>query len=42
LPPVEAVRELTRAAVALPDENDGAWSVLEACGISRGVYGLRS
>jgi hypothetical protein len=36
LPPVEAVRELTRAAVALPDENDAAWNVLEACGISRG------
>jgi hypothetical protein len=42
LPPAEAVRELTRAAVALPDENDAAWSVLEACGISRGVSGLRS
>jgi hypothetical protein len=42
LPPVEAVRELTRAAVALPDENDGAWSVFEACGISRGISGLRS
>jgi hypothetical protein len=42
LPPVEAVRELTRAAIALPDENDGAWKVLEACGISRGVSGLRS
>jgi hypothetical protein len=42
LPPVEAVRELTRAAVALPDENDAAWKVLEACGISRGVAGLRS
>ena len=37
LPPVEAVRELTRAAVALPDENDAAWSVLEACGMSRGL-----
>ena len=37
LPPVEAVRDLTRAAVALPDENDAAWNVLEACGISRGV-----
>jgi len=37
LPPVEAVRELTRAAVALPDEDDAAWNVLEACGISRGV-----
>jgi hypothetical protein len=36
LPPVEAVRELTRTAVALPDENDAAWNVLEACGISRG------
>jgi len=36
LPPVEAVRELTRAAVALPDETDAAWNVLEACGISRG------
>jgi hypothetical protein len=42
LPPVEAVRDLTRAAVALPDENDAAWNVLEACGISRGVSGLRS
>jgi hypothetical protein len=41
LPPVEAVRELTRAAVALPDENDAAWRVLEACGISRGVSGVR-
>ena len=36
LPTLEAVRELTRAAVALPDENDAAWKVLEACGISRG------
>jgi hypothetical protein len=36
LPPIEAVRDLTRAAVALPDENDAAWKVLEACGISRG------
>jgi hypothetical protein len=36
LPPVEAVRELTRAAVALPDENDASWKVLEACGMSRG------
>jgi hypothetical protein len=36
LPPVEAVRELTHAAVALPDENDAAWNVLEACGMSRG------
>ena len=35
LPPIEAVRELTRAAVALPDENDAAWNVLEACGLSR-------
>ena len=42
LPPVEAVRELTRTTVALPDENDAAWNVLEACGISRGVSGLRS
>jgi len=42
LPPVEAVRELTRAAVALPDENDAAWKVLEACGMSRGASGLRS
>jgi hypothetical protein len=42
LPPVEAVRELTRTAVALPDENDAAWNVLEACGISRGVSQLRS
>jgi hypothetical protein len=38
LPPVEAVRKLTSAAVALPDENDAAWNVLEACGISRAVY----
>jgi hypothetical protein len=36
LPPVEAVRELTRAAVALPDENDAAWDVLEASGLLRG------
>jgi hypothetical protein len=36
LPPVEAVRDLPHAAVALPDENDAAWKVLEACGISRG------
>jgi hypothetical protein len=42
LPPIEAVRELTRAAVALPDEDDAAWNVLEACGILRGVSGLRS
>jgi hypothetical protein len=42
LPPTEAVRDLTRAAVALPDEDDAAWDVLEACGISRGVSGLRS
>ena len=42
LPPVEAVRDLTRAAVALPDENDAAWNVLEACGISRGVSGRPS
>ena len=43
LPPVEAVRELTRAAVALPDENDAAWKVMEACGMSRGgSSGLRS
>lgn len=42
LPPVEAVRELTRAAVALPDEDDAAWNVLEASGILRGVSGLRS
>jgi hypothetical protein len=42
LPPVEAVRDLTRAAVALPDENDAAWKVLEACGISRGVSGRSS
>jgi hypothetical protein len=42
LPPIEAVRELTRAAVALPDEDDAAWHVLEACGILRGVSGLRS
>ncbi|OKO82611.1 hypothetical protein AC629_23855 [Bradyrhizobium sp. NAS80.1] len=41
LPPVEAVRDLTRAAVALPDENDAAWDVLEACGISRGVSAVR-
>lgn len=42
LPPVEAVRELTQSAVALPDENDAAWDVLEACGIYRGVSQLRS
>jgi hypothetical protein len=42
LPPIEAVRELTRAAVAVPDEDDAAWHVLEACGILRGVSGLRS
>lgn len=42
LPPVEAVCELTRAAVALPDENDAACNVLEACRISRGVSGLSS
>jgi hypothetical protein len=42
LPPVEAVRELTRATVALPDENDAAWKVLEACAMSRGRSGLRS
>jgi hypothetical protein len=42
LPPVAAVRDLTRAAVALPDENDAAWNVLEACGISRGVSERRS
>jgi hypothetical protein len=37
LPPAEAVRELTRAATALPDENDAAWHVLEACGLTRGT-----
>jgi hypothetical protein len=42
LPPFEAVRQLTRTAVALPDENDAAWNVLEASGISRGVSQLRS
>ena len=43
LPPVEAVRQLTRAAVALADENDAAWHVLEASGMSRGgSSGLRS
>jgi hypothetical protein len=37
LPPTEAVRELTIAATALPDERDAAWQVLEACGITRGT-----
>jgi hypothetical protein len=37
LPPVEAVRKLTRAATALPDETDAAWHVLEACGLTRGT-----
>jgi hypothetical protein len=36
LPPAEAVRELTVAATALPDETDAAWQVLEACGFMRG------
>jgi hypothetical protein len=36
------VERVTRAAVALLDENDAAWNVLEASGISRGVSGLRS
>ena len=34
LPPAAAVRDLTRAAVALPDEADAAWNVLEASGLS--------
>jgi hypothetical protein len=42
LPPIEAVRELTCAATALPDEDDTAWKLLEASGLSRGVSGLRS
>jgi hypothetical protein len=33
--PAAAMRELTRVAVALPDEGDAAWNVLEACGLSR-------
>ncbi|MGH6776767.1 MAG: hypothetical protein ACRECL_01970 [Bradyrhizobium sp.] len=37
LPPAEAVRELTRAATAVPDETDAAWNVLEACGFTRGT-----
>ena len=37
LPPAEAVRQLTVAATALPDESDAAWHVLEACGITRGT-----
>ena len=41
LPPIEAVRELTRATVALPDEDDAAWNVLEASGIMRGVSARR-
>jgi hypothetical protein len=39
LPPAEAVRELTVAATALPDETDAAWKVLEACGFMRGGKG---
>ncbi|WP_431014753.1 hypothetical protein [Bradyrhizobium pachyrhizi] len=35
LPPAEAVRALTLAATALPDESDAAWHVLEASGIMR-------
>ena len=34
--PAQAARALTRAAVALPDENDSAWELLEACGLRRG------
>ena len=37
LPPAEAVRQLTIAATALPDETDAAWHVLEACGFTRGT-----
>jgi hypothetical protein len=38
LPPVEAARQLTRAVTALPDENDNAaWHMLEACGLTRGT-----
>ena len=36
LPPAAAARELTRAATALPDENDSAWELQEACGLGRG------
>ena len=32
--PAPAMRELTRAAVAFPDEGDAAWYALEACGLS--------
>jgi len=42
LPPAEAARELTRVTAALPDANDAAWHVLEACGISRCVSAMRS
>jgi hypothetical protein len=35
LPPIEAVRKLTHATIALPDEDDAAWEVLEASGILR-------
>jgi len=39
LPPAEAVRQLTVAATALPDETDDAWQVLEASGFKRGGRG---
>jgi len=42
LPPTEAVRELTIAATALPDEQDATWLVLEACGITRGTSRIAS
>jgi hypothetical protein len=42
LPPAAAARELTRVAVALPDEGDAAWHMLEACGLSRGTSGPAS
>jgi hypothetical protein len=37
LPPIDAARELTRAATALPDEDDAAWHFLEAGGLTRGT-----
>jgi hypothetical protein len=42
LPPADAVRELTIATTALPDETDAAWRVLEACGITRGTSRIAS
>ena len=37
----QAARELTRAAVALPDENDSAWELLEALRASARLNGAR-